>query len=325
MSWLNNYVRPKIRALVTRRNVPDNLWDQCPSCDQMIFHRDLKLKLYVCPHCDYHMAIGSEGRFAALFDDAAYTAIALPEVPVDPLRFRDTKRYVDRLRDAQTKSGHQDAVSVVHGAIGGCQVVACAFNFSFMGGSMGMAVGEGLVAASKLAILQRAPLMVFPSSGGARMQEGILSLMQMPRTTIAVNEVREEGLPYIVVLTNPTTGGVTASFAMLGDITLAEPDALIGFAGPRVIESTLHQTLPEGFQKSEYLLEHGMVDAVVHRREIRPTLIRLISLLTSPLPGADVVDLIERSVAIPELGEAVPKAEMLPPEPDEDDAPLAEK
>jgi acetyl-CoA carboxylase carboxyl transferase subunit beta len=325
MSWLDNFVRPKIRALVTRRNVPDNLWDKCPSCEQMIFHRDLESQLFVCPHCEHHMAIGSEGRFAALFDDAAYTAIDLPEVLVDPLRFRDTKRYADRLKDAQTKSGHQDAISVVHGAVGGRQMVAASFNFGFMGGSMGMAVGEGLVAAAKLAILQRAPLVVFPSSGGARMQEGILSLMQMPRTTIAVNEVREAGLPYIVVLTNPTTGGVTASFAMLADITLAEPGALIGFAGPRVIESTLHQSLPEGFQKSEYLFEHGMVDAVVHRGEIRPTLIRLTSLLMAPLPGADVVDLVERSVAIPELGKSAPEVEILPPEPDQGDAPLAEK
>ncbi|MDP6954061.1 MAG: acetyl-CoA carboxylase, carboxyltransferase subunit beta [Alphaproteobacteria bacterium] len=325
MSWLNNYVRPKIRALVARRNVPDNLWDKCPSCEQMIFHRDLESQLFVCPHCEHHMAIGSEGRFAALFDEGEYTAIDLPEVLLDPLRFRDTKRYADRLKDAQAKSGHQDAISVVHGAVGGRQLVAAAFNFGFMGGSMGMAVGEGLVSAAKLAVLQRAPLVVFPASGGARMQEGILSLMQMPRTTIAVNEVREAGLPYIVVLTNPTTGGVTASFAMLGDITLAEPGALIGFAGPRVIESTLHQSLPEGFQKSEYLLEHGMVDAVVHRREIRDTLIRLTSLLMAPLPGADVVDLVERSVAIPELGESASEAEILPPEPDEDEAPLAEK
>ena len=315
MSWLNNYVRPKIRALVTRRNVPDNLWDKCPGCEQMIFHRDLEAQLFVCPHCERHMAITTEKRFAALFDDANYTAIELPKVPVDPLRFRDTKRYADRLRDAQTKTGHEDAVSVVHGALGGRQVVACGFDFAFMGGSMGMAVGEALVAAAKLAVLQRAPLIVFPSSGGARMQEGILSLMQMPRTTVAVNEVREEGLPYVVVLTHPTTGGVTASFAMLADITLAEPGALIGFAGPRVIESTLHQSLPEGFQKSEYLLEHGMIDAVVNRGDLRDTLIRVLSLLTAPLPDAEVVDLVERSVAIPEAAGAA--VEALPPLTDE--------
>ena len=308
MSWLNNYVRPKIRALVTRRNVPENLWDKCPACEQMIFHRDLEALLFVCPHCERHMAITTEKRFAALFDDATYTAIELPEVPVDPLRFRDTKRYADRLRDAQAKTGNKDAVRVVHGALGGRQVVACGFDFAFMGGSMGMAVGEALVAAAKLAVLQRAPLIVFPSSGGARMQEGILSLMQMPRTTVAVNEVRDEGLPYVVVLTHPTTGGVTASFAMLADITLAEPGALIGFAGPRVIESTLHQSLPEGFQRSEYLLEHGMIDAVVKRGELRDTLIRILSLLTAPLPEAEVVDLVERSVAIPEAAGAAVEA-----------------
>ncbi len=300
MSWLNNFVRPKIQALVNRRNVPDNLWDKCPSCEQMIFHRDLEAQLFVCPHCDHHMAITPEQRFANLFDDGTYTTIELPKVPVDPLKFRDTKRYTDRLKDAQTKTSHGDAAIVAHGTMARRPVVLCAFDFSFMGGSMGLAVGEALVAAARLAVLQRAPLVVFPASGGARMQEGILSLMQMPRTTVAVGEVRDAGLPYIVVLTNPTTGGVTASFAMLGDVSLAEPGALIGFAGPRVIESTIRQTLPDGFQKSEYLLDHGMVDAVVHRRDLRDTLARIIGLLTNPQPQADVVELVEKSVEIPE-------------------------
>lgn len=300
MSWLNNIVRPKIQALVNRRNVPNNLWDKCPSCEQMIFHRDLEAQLFVCPHCDHHMAITPEQRFANLFDDATYTTIELPKVPVDPLKFRDSKRYTDRLKDAQAKTNHADAAVVAHGTLARRPAVMCAFDFSFMGGSMGLAVGEALVAAARLAVLQRAPLVVFPASGGARMQEGILSLMQMPRTTVAVGEVRDAGLPYIVVLTNPTTGGVTASFAMLGDISLAEPGALIGFAGPRVIESTLRQTLPDGFQKSEYLVEHGMVDAVVHRRDLRETLSRMIGLLTNTQPAPDVVELVEKSVEIPE-------------------------
>ncbi|HEX9647327.1 MAG TPA: acetyl-CoA carboxylase, carboxyltransferase subunit beta [Alphaproteobacteria bacterium] len=300
MSWLSNFVRPKIRALVARPDVPENLWDKCPSCEQMIFHRDLEAQLNVCPHCEHHMAIAPERRLAALFDDGAFQQIELPAVPADPLKFRDSRRYSERLRDAQAATGRADALVVVHGQLGGRPAVACAFDFAFMGGSMGLAVGEAFIAAARLAVLKRAPLVVFPATGGARMQEGILSLMQMPRTTVAVGEVREAGLPYIVVLTNPTTGGVTASLAMLGDITLAEPGALIGFAGPRVIESTIRQRLPEGFQRAEYLLEHGMVDAVVHRRELRAVLIRVIGLLTDPLPRAEVVDLVERGIDMPE-------------------------
>ena len=301
MSWLNNFVRPRIQALVTRRNVPENLWDKCPSCEQMIFHRELGEQLHICPHCDCHMAIAPAERFGALFDNGEFTAIELPEVPLDPLKFRDTRRYADRLRDARAKTGARDAATVAHGAIGGRGAVACAFDFSFMGGSMGLAVGEAVVSAARLAVLQQAPLIVFPASGGARMQEGILSLMQMPRTTVAIDDVRAAKLPYIVVLTNPTTGGVTASFAMLGDITLAEPGALVGFAGPRVIENTLRQSLPEGFQKSEYLLEHGMIDAVVHRRELRDRLILLIGLLTDKLPSAEVI-------ALPRPGAPPPEA-----------------
>lgn len=291
MSWLNNFVRPKIQALVTRRAVPENLWVKCPACEQMIFHREMKDQLAVCPHCEHHMAISPERRFETLFDDGEWESVALPEVPADPLKFRDGKRYADRLREARARCGRADAAVVATGAIGGRAAVAVGLDFSFMGGSMGLAVGEAVVTAARLAVLQRAPLIVFTASGGARMQEGILSLMQMPRTTVAVGEVREAGLPYFVVLTNPTTGGVTASFAMLGDVTLAEPGALIGFAGPRVIENTLRQSLPEGFQKSEYLLEHGMIDAVVHRRDVRARLATLIGLLADRTPKAEIVAL----------------------------------
>ncbi len=291
MSWLNNFVRPRIQALVTRRNMPENLWDKCPACDQMIFHRDLNEQSFVCPNCDHHMPISPERRFGTLFDDGAYATVELPEVAADPLKFRDSKRYADRLRDARARSGRRDAAVVANGRIGSHDAVACGLDFSFMGGSMGLAVGEALVSAARLTVLQAAPLIVFTASGGARMQEGILALMQMPRTTVAIDEVREAGLPYIVVLTNPTTGGVTASFAMLGDVTLAEPGALIGFAGPRVIENTLRQRLPDGFQKSEYLLDHGMIDAVVHRRDLRDRLIQLIGLLTDKRPTAKVLAL----------------------------------
>lgn len=288
MNWLTNFVRPKIRALVSKREVPDNLWHKCPSCGAMIFHRDLEENLHVCQHCGFHMRLDAPARLRVLMDPGFQT-IELPRVVVDPLKFRDQKRYTDRLKDAQAKTGRQDAIIVAHGRIDGRPAVVAVFDFAFMGGSMGMAVGEALVAAAKLAVLQQAPLIVVPASGGARMQEGILSLMQMPRTVIAVEMVKDAGLPYLVLLTDPTTGGVTASFAMLGDIHIAEPGAQIGFAGARVIESTIRETLPEGFQRSEYLLEHGMVDMVVHRRDLRDTFARLIDLLRSPGPTAEVV------------------------------------
>ncbi|MDE1148945.1 MAG: acetyl-CoA carboxylase, carboxyltransferase subunit beta [Azospirillaceae bacterium] len=288
MNWLTNFVRPKLQALVSKKEVPDNLWHKCPSCGAMIFHRDLEENLHVCQHCGFHMRLDPMQRLRMTLDPGFQT-IELPKPVVDPLKFRDQKRYTDRLKDAQSKTGRPDAIVVAHGRIDGRAAVVAAFDFTFMGGSMGMAVGEGLLAAAKLAVLQQAPLIVVPASGGARMQEGILSLMQMPRTIIAAEMVKEAGLPYLVILTDPTTGGVTASFAMLGDIHLAEPGAQIGFAGARVIESTIRETLPEGFQRSEYLLEHGMVDMVVHRREMRGMLARLIDLLRSPGPGADVV------------------------------------
>ncbi len=290
MNWISNFVRPKIRALV-HKEVPENLWQKCPSCAQMIFHRELEANLLVCPHCDYHMRIGAKRRLALLFDDGEYRPIELPEAVVDPLRFRDRRRYSERLKEAQAATEAREAVLVAHGKMGGTPVVVAAFDFAFMGGSMGVAVGEALLAAARLAVLQEATLIAVPASGGARMQEGILSLMQMPRTVIAVEQVKEAGLPYVVLLSDPTTGGVSASFAMLGDIALAEPGAIIGFAGQRVIEETIRETLPEGFQRAEYLLEHGMLDMVVHRRDLRATLIRVLRLLREPTPPAEVVPL----------------------------------
>ena len=312
MSWLTNFVRPKIRALVNRREIPEDLWDKCPSCEQMIFHRELEARQHVCPHCDCHLRIAPAKRFEALFDGGEFSLIELPQALSDPLKFRDTKRYGDRLKNARGDDDKRDAVIVGHGAIGGHNVVVCGFDFSFMGGSMGVAVGEALVAAARLAVLQQAPLIVIPSSGGARMQEGILSLMQMPRSTIAVDEVREAGLPYLVVLTNPTMGGVTASFAMLGDITVAEPGALVGFAGPRVIQDTIHESLPDGFQKSEYLYDHGMVDMVVHRHDLPATLARILNLLLDNMPTAEVVDLVEASLEIPHIKEPAEPVEETP-------------
>ncbi|HLS68404.1 MAG TPA: acetyl-CoA carboxylase, carboxyltransferase subunit beta [Kiloniellales bacterium] len=279
MNWITNYVRPKIRALVSRDDIPDNLWDKCASCGHMIFHRELEELLRVCPNCGHHMRIGPERRMEILFDEGKYQAVELPQVTADPLKFRDRERYGDRLRRARSKSGHQDAIRVAHGEIGGQPAVVAAFDFTFMGGSMGLAVGEGLITAAREALQRRAALIAIPASGGARMQEGILSLMQMPRSVIAVQMVREAGLPYIVLLTDPTTGGVSASFAMLGDVQIAEPGAVIGFAGARVIEETIRETLPAGFQRAEYLLEHGMLDMVVPRGELRDTMGRLLALL----------------------------------------------
>src|SRR6516164_11094145 len=290
MSWLTNFVLPKIRAAVGRNAVPDNLWHKCPGCEQMLFYRELEANLYVCRNCGHHLRIGAALRLKIVFDDGAFTQIQLPKAPVDPLKFRDRKRYTDRLKDGQAVSGPgNDAVLVAHGRIGGFPAVVAAFEFEFMGGSMGIAAGEALLAAARLAVLQEAALITVPASGGARMQEGVLSLMQMPRTIIAADMVKEAGLPYIVLLTDPTTGGVSASFAMVGDITLAEPGAVIGFAGARVIEETIHEKLPEGFQRAEYLLEHGMIDQVVPRAELRATLGRIIALLRDPHPSAETV------------------------------------
>ena len=291
MSWLAEYVRPKIRTLLGRREVPDNLWIQCPACEQLIFTKDLERNLKVCSNCGHHMRPTAIERLGYTFDppDAqgigGYTRIELPKAPVDPLKFRDGKRYTDRLKEARDKTGLDDACLVAHGTIGGHKAVVAAMAFEFMGGSMGAAVGEAIVAAARLAVLQDAPLIVFTASGGARMQEGAISLMQMPRTTIATRLVKDAGLPFITVLTDPTTGGVTASFAMLGDIQLAEPGALIGFAGARVIEQTVRETLPDGFQRAEYLHAHGIIDSVVKRGELSETLARIIGLLRNSPPA----------------------------------------
>jgi len=322
MNWITNYVRPKIRALVQKPDAPDNLWEKCSSCGQMIFHRELETNLRVCPHCGYHMRIPARRRLEMLFDDASFNVIELPEAPIDPLKFRDRKRYTDRLREAQAKNGPDEAIVVAHGTMGGKPAVIAVFNFAFMGGSMGIAVGDGLLVAARLAVLQESPLIVIPASGGARMQEGILSLMQMPRSIAAVDIVKEAGLPYIVILTDPTTGGVSASFAMLGDIALAEPGAIIGFAGQRVIEETIRESLPEGFQRAEYLLDHGMVDMVVPRGELRDTLVRIMGLLRDKAPMGEVVPLTpgdagrQNDAARKNGGEgAAPEAVDIPPPP----------
>ena len=280
MSWLTN-IPPKIRALVSKPDVPDNLWQKCPACEQMIFHRELDANLQVCPGCGHHMRLSAETRLKTVFDEDSWEKLELPKVVSDPLKFRDRKRYSDRLKETRSSTGETDAIMAAEGKIGGMGAVVAVFNFAFMGGSMGIAVGEGILVAARRAVEKGVPSLIFPSSGGARMQEGIMSLMQMPRSTIAVQEVREAGLPYIVVLTDPTTGGVTASFAMLGDIAIAEPGAVIGFAGARVIEDTIREKLPDGFQRAEYLYDHGMVDMVVKRHDMRETLIRIIDLLVN--------------------------------------------
>jgi acetyl-CoA carboxylase carboxyl transferase subunit beta len=259
--------------------VPENLWHQCPSCERMIFHRDFEQNQRVCPHCSYHMRIGPEYRFRALFDEGSWSRIELPRAPIDPLRFRDQKKYADRLKEAQAAARANDALDAAFGTIEQLPAVIAVMNFEFLAGSMGAGLGEGFVTAAREAVSRRGAFVVVTASGGARMQEGAISLMQMAKTTIAVEEVKEAGLPYIVILTDPTTGGVTASFAMLGDIHLAEPGAVIGFAGTRVIEQTIREKLPQGFQRAEYLLAHGMVDQVVHRFKLRETLARILDLL----------------------------------------------
>ncbi len=299
MNWLTNIIRPRIRSLVEPKEVPDNLWTKCPSCEGMLFHRDLAEASNVCYHCGHHLRMTVKERLELLFDEGAnkvadkevgkksgekackgvYEKIALPDVAYDPLKFKDRKKYTDRLKDTQAKTGLKDAITIAKGTIGGQKAVIAAFNFSFMGGSMGAAVGEGLIRAAQEAVDTGAALITIPASGGARMQEGMISLMQMPRSIIAVEMVKEAKLPYIVLLTDPTTGGVSASFAMVGDIHIAEPGSMIGFAGRRVIEETVRETLPDDFQTAEYLQEHGMVDMVVPRAELHETLSRILNLL----------------------------------------------
>ncbi len=275
MSWIDDVVRPKIKSIFNKKDTPENLWVKCPETGEMVFIKDLEANQYVVPSSGAHMRISSTARLRHFFDHSHYTALPLPSVVADPLKFRDEKKYVDRIKDARTKTGLQDAVQVATGNLEGNPVTVAVQDFAFMGGSLGMAAGEAIIMGAETALRTKTPYILFAGSGGARMQEGILSLMQLPRTTVALQALKDAKLPYIVVLTHPTTGGVTASYAMLGDVHLAEPKALICFAGPRVIEQTIREKLPEGFQKAEYLRDHGMVDAVVHRLELRPTIARL--------------------------------------------------
>jgi acetyl-CoA carboxylase carboxyl transferase subunit beta len=284
MNWISNVVRPKIRSFL-RREVPENLWVKCPETGQLVFYKDLEANQFVIPTSNYHMRMSAAARLKALFDEGEFEDIAVPEVAADPLKFRDERRYAERLKDARAKTGLDDAVKLGFGRLEGLAVTAGVQDFDFLGGSLGMAAGEAVITGLETAVRRATPFILFAASGGARMQEGILSLMQLPRTTVAVQELREARKPYIVVLTNPTTGGVTASYAMLGDVHIAEPGALIGFAGPRVIEQTIREKLPDGFQRAEYLKDHGMVDLVVHRHQLRPTLARLCRVLTkAPAP-----------------------------------------
>ncbi len=281
MNWINNVVRPKISGLLStaKRDVPDNLWVKCPDTGQMVFYKDLEANQFVVPGSNFHMRMGADQRLRHLFDGGEFKVVPVRAVQQDPLKFRDGRKYTDRLKDAKAGTKMEDAVLVGEGTLEGQQVVSAAQDFRFMAGSLGMAAGEALIAGMLRAVELRSPFILFASSGGARMQEGILSLMQMPRTTIAVQRLRDARLPYIVVLTDPTTGGVTASYAMLGDIHIAEPGALICFAGPRVIQQTIREQLPDGFQRAEYLLSHGMIDMVVHRHQLRETLVRLCHIL----------------------------------------------
>jgi acetyl-CoA carboxylase carboxyl transferase subunit beta len=280
MNWISNVVRPKIRSFLNRRETPENLWIKCPESGQLVFYKDVEANQFVIPGSDYHMRMGAVARLKAMFDGETWLDVGVPDVAIDPLKFRDEKRYTDRLKDARNKTNLHDAIKVGFGKLEGLPVVIAVQDFDFMGGSLGMAAGEAVIKAFETAVQRGTPLILFSASGGARMQEGILSLMQLPRTTVAVEMLREAKKPYIVVLTNPTTGGVTASYAMLGDVHIAEPGALVGFAGPRVIEQTIREKLPVGFQRAEYLKEHGMVDMVVHRHQLRSVLAELCRVLT---------------------------------------------
>ena len=289
MNWIKNFVRPKIRSLLgtDKREVPENMWVKDPDSGQMVFYKDLEANQYVMPQSNYHMRMPPDVRLTSMFDDGVFEKIAMPQVAADPLKFRDERKYADRIREARTKTGAEDCILAGSGELDGFPVTIAVQDFAFMGGSLGMAAGEAIITAMRVATAKKTPFIFFISSGGARMQEGVLSLMQMPRTTVAVQELRAAKLPYIVVLTHPTTGGVTASYAMLGDMHIAEPEALIGFAGQRVIEQTIREKLPAGFQRAEYLQEHGMVDMVVHRHQLRETLSRTVRMLMKA-PSRDV-------------------------------------
>ena len=281
MNWFKKIVPPGLKKIFSKRSSTKELWLKCDNCEAMIFHKDAEDNLYVCNECDHHMRISAKERFKQLLDQGSIKYIEDPNVPIDPLRFKDEKKYVDRLKESKRKTKLSDSVVIGHGTINKINVTLAVHDFQFMGGSLGMAAGEAIITAIKHSLENNYPFILCASSGGARMQEGILSLMQMPRTTIMIQNLREKKIPYIVLLTNPTTGGVTASYAMLGDIHIAEPNALIGFAGPRVIENTIKENLPDGFQKSEYLLDHGMIDMVSHRKDLKNNITSILDILTN--------------------------------------------
>ena len=278
MNWITNFVKPKLQSIVGKKEVPDNLWETCPKCSQMILKRELKVALYVCKYCDHHFRINAKDRLESFFGNN-FMIIETPKIQSDPLKFKDSKKYVDRLKIAKKNTNLEDSVLVASGTLNKIKVTVAIFDFNFMGGSMGMAAGEAIVSACNYAKKNKLPLIIFSSSGGARMQEGILSLMQMPRTVIAINSFCKTNQPFLSILTDPTTGGVSASFAMLGDLILAEKNATIGFAGSRVIEETIKEKLPQNFQKSEYLLEKGMVDFVIHRKDLKQKIISILEFL----------------------------------------------
>ncbi len=315
MNWITNYMRPRINSIFSRREMPENLWTKCDECGTMLFHRELSQNLNVCTSCGHHMNITPRERFQALFDGGTFSDVPVAIPKADPLHFRDQKRYPDRLKAAQKTTGEKEAMLVATGEIGRTPIVAAAQDFSFMAGSMGMYVGNAIIAAAETAVRLKRPLILFSAAGGARMQEGILSLMQMPRTTVAIQMLKEAGLPYIVVLTHPTTGGVTASYAMLGDVQIAEPNALICFAGPRVIEQTIREKLPEGFQRAEYLLDHGMLDRVTPRPKMRDELIVITRMLLGLTPA------IAGDLPPPKLIENEPEGAKVPPKDVEVDKP----
>ena len=317
MNWITNYVRPRINSIFSRRETPDNLWTKCDDCGTMLFHRELSDNLNVCTNCGHHMGITPRDRFASLFDGGIFTEVEVPAPLTDPLQFRDQKKYPDRMKTAQKGTGEEEAMLVAAGEMGRTPIIAAGQDFSFMGGSMGMYVGNAIIAAAEEAVRLKRPLILFSAAGGARMQEGILSLMQMPRTTVAVQMLKEAGLPYIVVLTHPTTGGVTASYAMLGDVHIAEPNALICFAGPRVIDQTIREKLPEGFQRAEYLLDHGMLDRVTPRTQMRDELITITRMLLG-LPPA-----VKGDLPAPEPEPEAEPVEETSPEPDQQSSPPA--
>ena len=278
MNWLTNYIKPKLESLVKKRDVPKNLWVKC-QCGTMIYHKDYEKSLGVCNECGTHMRLPSETRIRFLLDDEKYEKIQVPMGKIDPLSFKDKRKYKDRIKEAKRKTKEEDAVVLAEGKIGGITVLLAVFDFNFMGGSMGVNVGNSIVKASEISVKKNIPLIIIPSSGGARMQEGILSLMQMPRTIAAIQKIKENKIPYIVVLSDPTTGGVCASFAMLGDILIAEKGATIGFAGRRVIEQTIKETIPDNFQTADYLLEHGMIDMVVHRKDLKNKIYKILKFI----------------------------------------------